>query len=88
MKPARFVTLSFVYSGIVLLAQYAFLFESPIAVITQLGAGLSILGTGLLRLYKPEEYEQKPTNYGLLAYGMAILALVLTALFFVQIFMF
>lgn len=87
MKPTRFVTFSFVYSGIVLLTQ-AFLFESLFAIITQFGVGLSILGTGLLRLYKPEEYAQKPTKYGLLAYGMAVLALVITALFLVQIFVF
>ncbi|GKZ13018.1 hypothetical protein HAL_08990 [Haladaptatus sp. T7] len=88
MKPVRFVTLCFVYSGMVLLVQAAFLFESPIAIITQLGVGITILGTGLLRLYNPEKYERKPTEYGLLAYGMAILALVLTALFLVQIVVF
>lgn len=88
MKPVRFVTLCFVYSGMVLLAQAAFLFESPITIITQLGVGISILGTGLLRLYNPKKYEQKPTEYGLLTYGMAILALVLTALFLVQIVVF
>ncbi len=88
MKSTRFVTICFVYSGTILLAQGAFLFESPIAIITQIGVGLSILGTGLLRLYKPEEYERKPTEYGPLAYAMATLALVLTALFLAQVVVF
>jgi hypothetical protein len=88
MRPARFVTLCFLYSGVVLLAQAVLVsrFRLDVASIVQVGAAFSILFVGLLRLSSPEKQEREPTEYGFLAYGMAVLSLVVTAILFVQLF--
>lgn len=88
MHPSRFVTLCFLYSGTVLLAQYVFIyrFELGLEGLAQLGVAFSVLGVGLVRLRYSETEEQKPTTYGIATYGMAILSLVLTAIFLVQLF--
>lgn len=87
MRAARFVTVCFIYSGLVLLAQsvtnYGVSFE--LASLSQLGVGLSILAVGLVRLWKPEEEEQNPAEYGLFAYGMAALSVFLTTIFLGQL---
>ncbi len=89
MHPARFVTYCFLYSGAVLLAQslVATQFQLNLESIVRAGVALTILFTGLIRLWKPEKEERKPTKYGPLAYGMAGLSLAITAIFLVQLFM-
>ncbi len=88
MRPARFVTYCLLYSGAVLIAQVlvATQFQLNIESVLRAGVGLTILFTGLIRLRKPEKEERKPTEYGPLAYGMAGLALVITAIFLAQLF--
>ena len=87
MRAARLVTSCFLYSGLVLLARsvifYGVSFE--LASLSQLGVGGSILAFGLLRLWKPEEENQNPAEYGLFAYGMAALSVFITVLFFGQL---
>ena len=87
MRAARFVTLCFVYSGLVFLAQYATLYgvSFEIAGLAQLGVGLSILAAGLLRLKRPEEEAQNPAEYGPLAYGTAALSVFVTIIFLGQL---
>jgi len=87
MDPARFVTLGFLYAGILLLAQYAlfFGFRADVGGIAQLGVGLSILAAGLIRLRYPEQEADNPAEWGLLAYGMALLSVSLTLVFFLQL---
>lgn len=90
MQPARFVTFSFLYSGALLLAQQLLFYQLQLSVaaVGNLGAGLCILFTGLYRLLYPEKEEHRPTEYGLLTYGMAALAIVLTAIFLGQALLF
>lgn len=89
MRPARFVTYCFLYSGTVLLAQslVATQFQLNLESIVWVGVALTILFIGLIRLRHPEKEGRKPTKYGPLAYGMAGLSLVITAIFLVQLFM-
>jgi len=87
MRPERFVTFCFIYAGVILLAQYVFIYPIglDVAALAQLGVGVSILAAGLLRLRSPELEADNPGEYGTFAYSMAFLCVVLTALFFVQI---
>lgn len=87
MEPARFVTFGFLYSGILLLAQYAlfFGFRTDIGAIAQLGVGLSILAAGLVRLRYPEQEADNPAEWGALAYGMGLLSASLTFILFLQL---
>lgn len=89
MHPSRFTTVCFLYSGIVLLAQYALVYQFQLSVggLAQLGVALSLLGTGLARLWYPEKEERSPTKYGIATYGMAILSLVITVIFLIQLFL-
>lgn len=88
MRPARFVTVCFLYSGAILLAQHGLVhrFRLDVAGIARIGVALSILFAGLYRLRYPEKEERKPTEYGLLAYGMALLSVALTAILLIQLF--
>lgn len=81
------MTLCFVYSGLVLLLQYVTVHRLAfdIAGVAQLGVALSILATGLYRLWKPEAEADNPAEYGPFAYGLAALALVLTGIFLGQL---
>lgn len=87
MRPARFVTLCFLYSGVVLLAQYVaiYRFQVTIGAFAQLGVGLSILAVGLVRLRYPEEERDNPEDWGPFTYGMAGLTVFLTAIFLAQL---
>ncbi|MCQ4334216.1 hypothetical protein KM295_12155 [Natronomonas sp. F2-12] len=87
MRAARFVTLCFIYSGLVFLAQYVTIYgvSFELAGLAQLGVGLSILGAGLLRLKRPEEEAQNPAEYGLFTYGMTALSLFITVIFLGQL---
>ena len=87
MRAARFVTLCFVYSGLLLLIQSvtAYQSSSELAGLAQLAVALSILATGGYRLWNPDIESENPAEYGLLAYGMAILSLFLTILLFGQL---
>lgn len=82
MRPARFVTWCFVYGGGVLAASWAlnYQFRVSVASLTQLGVALAILATGVQRLRRPSEEAENPAEYGLFAYAMAVLALLLTAI--------
>lgn len=88
MQPARFVTYCFLYSGAVLIAQalVATQLHLNIESVLRAGVGLTILFTGFIRLRNPDKEERKPAKYGPLAYGMAGLALVITAIFLAQLF--
>ena len=87
MRPARFVTLCFLYSGLILLVQYGIVFKFQLGLegISQLGVALSILAVGLVRLRIQEEEKQNPAEWGLFAYGMGALAIFLTIIFLVQL---
>lgn len=87
MRAARFVTLCFVYSGLLLLIQYLTVSEYSFELVglAQLGVALSILATGLARLWKPEVEAENPAEYGLFAYGMAVLSVMLSAIFLGQL---
>lgn len=88
MRPARFVTLCFVYSGLVLLAQYAVVYRFGLALegLVQLGVALSILAVGAVRLLRPEEEAGNPAEWGLMAYAMAVLCLMVTGILLAQLF--
>lgn len=81
MRPARFVTLCFLYSGLVLLAQYAVVFRFGLGLeaLVQFAMALSILAAGVVRLLYPEE-EANPSEWGPFTYGMAALSLLLTGI--------
>ena len=87
MRAARFVTLCFVYSGLILLTQYLTVYQYSFTIVglAQLGVALSILATGLARLWNPAVETGNPAEYGLFAYGMAALSLVLSLLFAAQL---
>jgi hypothetical protein len=87
MRSARFVTLCFLYSGLVLLAQsvVVYQFETSIGALSQFGVGVSILAVGLIRLWYPTVEKQNPANWGFFTYGMAALTIFLTALFLAQL---
>ncbi|WP_136688678.1 hypothetical protein [Halorhabdus amylolytica] len=87
MRSARFVTLCFVYSGLVLLAQYVVVsqFRLDVTALGQLGVALSILAGGLVGVRYPEEGTQNPAEWGLFTYGMAALSVALTVIFLAQL---
>lgn len=87
MRAARFVTLCFVYSGLLLLVQavIAYRHSSELAGLAQLAVALSILATGVYRLWDSEIESENPADYGLFAYGMTIFSLSLTALLLGQL---
>lgn len=87
MRPARFVTLCFLYSGALLVIRYPlfYRFRLDVGGVANLGVGLIILLTGLVRLRYPEKEERKPSDWGPMAYGMAFLATALTAIFLAQL---
>lgn len=87
MRPARFVTLGFLYSGLILLAQYwlVYNFQLGLEGLSQLGMGISIMAVGLVRLRYQEEEKQHPAEWGLFALGMGALMIFLTAIFLVQL---
>ena len=82
MHSSRFVTLCFIYCGVLLLATQAVIYSPDLTVATigNAGAALCILFTGVYRLYSDEE-ERKPEEYGLFAYGMAAFSVLITLLF-------
>ena len=86
MRPERFVTYCFLYAGLVLLAQYVFIYplRLDVATLAQLGVGLSILAAGVLRLYSPSQEADNPGEYGIFAYSIALLCVMLSGLFFLQ----
>lgn len=88
MDPARFVTYLFVYSGIVIVSQAILINQLQLsgAVLGNLGVGLCLLVIGFHRLYNPEKAERSPAEYGFFAYGMALLAVILTAIFLIHMF--
>lgn len=87
MRPARFVTICFLYSGSVLGAQYLAVYRFGLGFggLAQLCAALSVLGVGGIRLRNPDVEADNPARYGAFAYGMAALSALLTGLFFVQL---
>ena len=87
MRPARFVTLCFVYSGLVLFAQYAVVYRFGLEVegLVQLGVALSILAVGVARLLYPAEEAGNPAEWGLMAYAMAVLSLLVTGILLAQL---
>ena len=86
MRPARFVTFCFLYSGGLVLVSG--LLKSGIQLgfqsIVRLLLGLTILFVGVYRLWQPEE-ERHPEEYGLFSYGMAVLTLLMTVIFLGQL---
>lgn len=88
MRPERFVTLCFLYSGCILLLQYGVVFrlQLDLEALSHLGMGLAILAAGLLRVLNPDEESGNPAEYGWVTHGMAALSLFLTAIFLGQLF--
>lgn len=87
MQADRFVTVCFLYSGVILLGQYVVVYRLAFDLegLLQLAIALSILTVGIVRLRYPEEEADNPPAYGLLAYGLAALSIVLTAIFIGQV---
>ena len=82
MDPSRFVTVCFVYTGVVLLATNVVVYRPglTLATVGNGAAAVCILATGVHRYYS-EEAERTPEEYGLLAAAMAMFALLVTILF-------
>lgn len=59
-----------------------------VATLAQLGVGGSILAVSLFELYSPDIDAGNPGEYGLFAYSMALLCVLLTGLFPVQFLLF
>jgi len=87
MRAARFVTLCFTYSGLILLAQYVTThgISFEVAGFFTLLVGLTILTVGVIRLRNPDREKQNPAEYGFLAYGLGILSAALTVIFLGQL---
>lgn len=87
MRPDRFVTLCFLYSGLVLLAQYliVYQFRLSLGALAQVGVALSILATGLVRLWYPDEERGNPAEWGPFTYGVAVLSCLLTVIILGQL---
>lgn len=87
MRPARFVTLCFLYSGLVLLAQYAVVYGLALSLqaLVQLAVALSILAVGVVRVRYPTEEAGNPAEWGPFTYVLAALALLLTAILLAQL---
>jgi hypothetical protein len=87
MRPARFVTWCFVYSGAVLLAGWAVGYGLQVSLesLAQLGVALAIGATGVHRLLRPDVEADNPGEYGPFAYGVAVLAILLTVLLVLRV---
>lgn len=88
MHASRFVTLCFIYSGVLIVAMQVVVYSPDLLVATigNASAGLCILFTGVQRLYS-DEGERSPEEYGLFAYGMASLSVLITLLFLGSLFL-
>ncbi len=87
MHAPRFVTLCFIYAGVMLLATQAVV-QTPgltVATVVNGGAALCILFSGVYRLYSEDE-ERKPQEYGPLTYVIAGFAILVTLLFLGSLF--
>lgn len=82
MRADRFVTLCFIYCGLIFFAQYVAFYGASFALpgLVQLGVGVSVVAVGLHRLWNPDAEDQHPAEYGVFAYGMAALSVILTAI--------
>lgn len=80
MEPARFVTLCFLYCGLLLFTQYAVIYELRLegGALAHLGVALSIVAAALVRLRYPDEEDANPATWGAFTYGMAALSIILT----------
>lgn len=89
MQSARFVTLCFIYTGVLLLATQVVIHtpDLTVATIGNAGAALCILFLGVYRLHSEEE-EKKPEEYGLFTYGMAAFSVLITLLFLASLTLF
>lgn len=89
MHSSRFVTLCFVYCGVLLLAMQVLIYGPglTVAFIANAGVALCILFTGVYRLYSEEE-ERKPEEYGLFSYVMASFSVLITLLFLAVLYIF
>lgn len=87
MHPARFVTWCCLYSGVLFLMTQMLFYQSrlPVPVIWNSGAAVCILLVGLYRLYS-DTAETYPTEYGILTYGVALLSILVTAIFLAALF--
>ena len=87
MRAARFVTCCFIYTGVLLVVQYPIAYGGSVALagLPQVVVGGSILAAGVLRLRRPATEAQNPASYGLLAYGTAVLSVLLTVVFLGQV---
>lgn len=87
MQADRFVTICFLYSGLILLTQYGIIYRFSVGIdgLAQLGVALSLFGVGLVRLRDPKAENQNPAEYELFAYGMAVISIILPSIFIVQL---
>ncbi len=89
MHSSRFVTLCFIYSGVLLVVMQVGIYSPDLTVATigNAGAGLCILFLGVYRLYSEEE-EKIPEEYGLFTYVVTALAVLITLLFLTSLSLF
>lgn len=87
MNAARFVTICLIYCGTLLTAQFALLYEFRLdfVSVTQLLTGLVILAGGVYRWHTSDETAHSPEQYGVLAYSLAVLSVLLTAIIGLQV---
>lgn len=85
--PARFVTYSFIYLGVLFLLHNAVIFgvRLELSSIAYLVGGITFLGIGLYRRFAPTATEEYPEEYGPELYLFGVLVLGLTGLFVVQL---
>ena len=86
MHPARFVSLLFIYAGMILILQAGFWYDWQLGLelASQAATGAIILLFPLVRMRQPIE-EQRPSQYGPFVYVLVGLCLLLTTLFIVEI---
>lgn len=90
MGPSRFVTYCFLYTGSILLVQSLVVYglDVDLAGLAQFAVAASVLATGVIRLRSAPESYRTPTEYGLFTHSLAVLSVLLTALFVGQLMLF
>lgn len=87
MEPGRFVSYIFVYLGALWSVEYYLLYgiDFGFPAIMYLAGGSFFLVYGLYRRMNPEFQENYPEEHGVETYGFAVIAVILTVIFFLQL---